>query len=303
MFQVSVEFSCGGATNEPFHHATNFYHMSIDVESSRLPMYICETCGTQYAESRTKPSACRICTDDRQYVGWDGQKWTTLKKMKSERYRNVITKLEPRLYQIITKPEFGIGQCAFLLQTDEGNVLWECLTFINERTIRALKRLGPLRAIAISHPHYYSSMVEWAEKFDVQVDLSKNDGRWVVRPSPRLHFWSGTELELFGGVKLLCLGGHFEGSSVLLWPQGDKGKGVILAGDTISVASDRRYVSFMYSYPNLIPLSSSIVTGIANAVLQHKFDRIYASFEGRVVKEKAMESVRSSADRYVAHLS
>ncbi len=100
-------------------------------------------------------------------------------------------------------------------------------------------------------------MVEWANEFGVQVFLNQNDKRWIVRPSSRIHSWRGTELDLFGGVKLLCLSGHFEGSSVLFWPEGDGGRGVILSGDTIYVVSDRRFVSFMYSYPNLIPLPSN----------------------------------------------
>ncbi|HWI24905.1 MAG TPA: hypothetical protein VNS59_08270, partial [Lysobacter sp.] len=42
-----------------------------------MPCYICETCGTQYAESATPPPHCPVCEDERQYVGWNGQAWTT----------------------------------------------------------------------------------------------------------------------------------------------------------------------------------------------------------------------------------
>ena len=267
-----------------------------------MPNHICETCGTQFPDSRTEPSKCPVCTDERQYIGWDGQRWTTLDELKSTQHRNVITKLEPRLYQILTEPSFGIGQRAFVLQTEEGNILWECLTFIDKATVKAIESLGGLKAIAISHPHYYSSMVEWAEEFDVSIYLNQNDRRWVMRPSSRIKYWRRDELDFFGGVKLLCLGGHFEGSSVLYWPEGDGGKGVLLSGDAIYVVYDRRFVSFMYSYPNFIPLPSSEVMRIAKSVLRQSFDRIYTSFEGREVMEGAMESVRLSADRYMASL-
>jgi hypothetical protein len=40
--------------------------------------YICTTCGTQHAESEAPPGRCVICEDERQYVGWQGQLWTTL---------------------------------------------------------------------------------------------------------------------------------------------------------------------------------------------------------------------------------
>lgn len=146
-------------------------------------------------------------------------------------------------------------------------------------------------------------MVEWAEKFDVRVYLNRKNESWIVRQSSRINLWHGREMDLFGGLKLICLGGHFAGSSVLLWPQGAGGKGAILSGDTIYVVSDRRYVSFMHSYPNYIPLPARTVARIVKDILGYRFDRIYTSFEGRVVKKGAMESIRSSAERYIAYSS
>ena len=43
-----------------------------------------------------------------------------------------------------------------------GNVLWECVTLLDDATAEAVEALGGLAAIAISHPHYYASMVAWA---------------------------------------------------------------------------------------------------------------------------------------------
>ena len=45
---------------------------------------------------------------------------------------------------------------------------------------------------------------------------------------------------------------------MLHWPAGANGKGALLTGDIIQVVQDRRYVSFMRSYPNLIPLGAGI---------------------------------------------
>ncbi|WP_211230662.1 hypothetical protein [Alicyclobacillus herbarius] len=60
-------------------------------------------------------------------------------------------------------------------------------------------------------------------------------------------------------VTLIHVGGHFAGSAVLHWKAGAEGKGVLLSGDTLSVSADLRWVSFMYSFPNRIPLSASIM--------------------------------------------
>ena len=39
--------------------------------------WICVTCATQYAPSDMPPASCPVCEDDRQYVDWGGQQWTT----------------------------------------------------------------------------------------------------------------------------------------------------------------------------------------------------------------------------------
>jgi hypothetical protein len=99
-------------------------------------------------------------------------------------------------------------------------------------------------------------MVDWAERFDAQIFLHTADREWVMRKSPRIRFWEGTTLSLWDGLTLINCGGHFEGGAVLHWPDGANGKGALLTGDIIQVVQDRRYVSFMRSYPNLIPLGA-----------------------------------------------
>jgi len=99
-------------------------------------------------------------------------------------------------------------------------------------------------------------MVDWAERFDAQIFLHTADREWVMRKSPRIRFWEGTTLSLWDGLTLINCGGHFEGGAVLHWQAGANGKGALLTGDIIQVVQDRRYVSFMRSYPNLIPLGA-----------------------------------------------
>ena len=117
-----------------------------------------------------------------------------------------------------------------------------------------IRGIGGISAIAISHPHYYSSMIEWSRAFDCPVFLHAADRQWVMRPDPAIEFWEGETKEIGQGLTLIRCGGHFEGGTVLHWPGGADGKGVILSGDILQVVEDRRWVSFMYSYPNLIPL-------------------------------------------------
>jgi glyoxylase-like metal-dependent hydrolase (beta-lactamase superfamily II) len=276
----------------------------IPVQSDKeyfMPNYICVTCGTQFAGTDSPPDQCPICEDERQYVPPGGQEWTTLDALQ-ETHHTVIKPLEPGLTGIGVHPEFAIGQRALLAQTPEGNLLWDCVSLIDDPTIAAVQALGGMRAIAISHPHYYSSMVEWSQVFDAPIHIHQAEHRWVMRPNPAIDFWEGETYPLFGGLTLIRCSGHFEGGQVVHWPAGAEGKGALLSGDIIQVVPDSRYVSFMYSYPNLIPLPASAVEHIAAAVEPYPFDRIYGAWWPRVVPSGAHEAVDRSADRYVRAL-
>jgi glyoxylase-like metal-dependent hydrolase (beta-lactamase superfamily II) len=272
------------------------------IMSPEMPAYICVTCGVQQAESSNPPEGCAICEDERQYIGWEGQRWTTLAEMQS-RFRNELTKEEPGLTSIATTPSFAIGQHALLVQTPAGNLLWDCVSLLDDETIAAVRGLGGLKAIAISHPHFYGSCMEWSQAFGgAQVFIHTGDRQWVMRPGPNLELWSGDETEPVPGLKLIRLGGHFEGSAVLYWKAGAAGRGALLAGDTIAVMMDRRAVSIMYSYPNQVPLSAATVTRIVDRVKEYPFDRLYGAFAGRVIPRGAEEAVARSISRYVRKL-
>lgn len=263
--------------------------------------FMCKTCGTQFSVSKTAPEHCPICEDERQYIGWQGQQWTTLADLQKN-HHNVIKTVEPNLTGIGTHPSFAIGQRALLVQTPEGNLLWDCISLIDEPTKAVVNALGGIRAIAISHPHYYSSMIEWSRAFDAPIYLHAADQQWVMRPDTAVEFWQGETKPLWAGMTLIRGGGHFDGGTVLHWPAGAEGKGALLTGDILQVVSDRRYVSFMYSYPNLIPLPAREVQRIVAAVEPYAFDRIYGAWWDRVVKEDAKTAVSRSAERYIQAL-
>ncbi|HLV97329.1 MAG TPA: MBL fold metallo-hydrolase [Ktedonobacterales bacterium] len=264
-----------------------------------MEAWICVTCGSQFTPSQEPPPNCPICLDQRQYIGHEGQRWTTLGKMQQDGYQAVIKQEEPALMGIGTTPSFAIGQRALLVQTKQGNVLWDCITFLDEKTVQAVQDLGGIAAIAISHPHYYSSMIEWAERFQAPVYLHAADRQWVMRPDERINFWSGETLALPDGLTLVRLGGHFAGGTVLHWPQGAEGRGVLLAGDIINVVADRAWVSFMYSFPNLIPLPAREIRRIRETIAPYPFDRLYSAWFERVVSKDASQAVQRSAERYI----
>jgi len=263
-----------------------------------MPYFICGTCGTQYPESSEPPTSCPICQDERQYIGLDGQQWTTLEDLRKI-HQNQFHELETNLTAIGTSPKIGIGQHALLLQTPTMNILWDCITLIDDDTIARVRELGGVDLIVISHPHYYSTMIDWSETFDVPIIIHEDEKQWVMRPHENIQFWSGETRPLSDDLTLIRCGGHFSGGQVLHWSQGAAGQGVILAGDIIQVVPDTRWVSFMYSYPNQIPLSAKKVQKIVQAVEPYKFDRIYSPWWKRHVLSDAKAAVKRSAERYI----
>jgi glyoxylase-like metal-dependent hydrolase (beta-lactamase superfamily II) len=265
---------------------------------------ICLTCGTQYETDGAPPVACPICQDDRQYVNPEGQRWTSLAELRAGgAHQNLVAEVEPGLIGVRTEPAFAIAQRAYLIQTEAGNLLWDCVSYLDDATVAAVERHGGIAAIAISHPHFYSSMVEWSRAFGgVPIYLHADNQPWVMRPDPAIRYWSEESIEPLPGLTLIRCGGHFPGSSVLHWPAGATGRGALLTGDTIYVVADPRWVTFMYSYPNAIPLDAATVRRIVAAVEPYPFDRLYSSWPGRVVEQDAKGAVHRSAERYIAKI-
>ncbi|MGU3433275.1 MBL fold metallo-hydrolase [Actinomycetes bacterium M1A6_2h] len=261
---------------------------------------ICVTCGVATDPDRFDIDTCVICADDRQYVGYDGQRWTTLTELAAG-HTNVVREESPGLWGVGTEPKFAIGQRALIVPGEGGNLLWDCTSLIDGPTVDRVHELGGLTAIAISHPHYYSSMVEWSDAFGgIPIYLHSDDEKWI-RASGNTRLWDGDANEILPGRTLLNPRVHFAGGTVVHWA-GVDGAGALCTGDIIQVVADHRWVSFMYSYPNLIPEHPDTVRRTVNLLAPYDFQTIYGAWWGQVVPTDAKRAVTLSARRYLQHL-
>jgi glyoxylase-like metal-dependent hydrolase (beta-lactamase superfamily II) len=264
-----------------------------------MPCFICTACGTQYPESAEPPHECIICQDERQYVPSRGQTWTTLQALQRS-HANTFREYEDGIIGIGSTPVFAIGQRALLLRTENGNILWDCIATLDDATVSLIEGLGGIDAIAISHPHFYTTMVEWARTFGARIHLHAADKRWIMRDDALVTLWDGETNRLRNGVTLVRCGGHFEGGTVLHWSDGAEGRGVVCAGDTLTVTTDRKWLSFMRSYPNLIPLAARTVERIGAALEPFAFETIYGHYFDRVIAKDAKTVLAASVARYAA---
>ena len=165
------------------------------------------------SSARTSASSCR----------WAGRPGPRSSALAAGRF-NGWRQHEPGIIGIGTQPSFAIGQRALLIRTPHGNVLWDCISLLDAATVTLIKGLGGLKAIAISHPHFYTTLVEWSRAFGgVPVHLHADDQRWMMRPDPCIKLVAGRDAELLPDVTLIRGGGHFPGGAMLHWAKGAGG--------------------------------------------------------------------------------
>ena len=268
-----------------------------------MTCHICITCGTQYAASIDPPVECRVCVDDRQHVGSDGQRWTTHEQLAATLH--VRIEIERDLTGIGVVEPFAIPQRALLVRSaDAGNIMWDCTSLVTPDAVARLTAVGGVDVIAISHPHFYASMVEWSDAFGgVPILVHDADRDWIARPSPNIEPWSGDRFDVSPTVSLLHLPGHFPGSSALHWSDGPDGKRLLLVGDSLHVAADRRHVSVMHSVPNHMPVGPLVIRDLQRRLVDIDFDDLYGFTWDLNIIGGARPAVTESLDRYLAAIT
>src|SRR3954447_8279335 len=267
-----------------------------------MPLWTCFQCGAQFPDTLAPPQACVVCEDERQYVNWSGQSFLSRDELAAR--HELVWRDDDGVTGLALEPNFAIGQRALLIPEPDGCVMWDCIPLATEAAIAHVRALGGLKAIAVSHPHYYGAVADWSAAFgDIPIYLHGDDRAFVTRPHPAIVPWSGDRLALSDDVLLLRTGGHFAGATMLHWRAGAGGRGALFAGDIAMVAMDRRHVSFMYSYPNYIPLGAAAVRRIAGAVAPLAFDRIYGAWWQKNIADDGKRAFDRSVVRYLAALA
>ena len=258
--------------------------------------FLCTACGMEYPDAAAPPECCPVCEDERQFVPPGGQSWTTLDKLRVGHF-NAWRMIAPDLLAVQTVPAVAIGQRARLVRTPAGNLLWDCVALLDTATEALVRALGGLAAIAISHPHYYTTMAEWGRAFGVPVWLHADDRAHVMRSDSSLRFWEGETQPVLPDVALHRLGGHFAGAAVAHW---SRGAGALLVGDVMQVLPDRKHLGFMRSYPCLIPLPPAAVRRMEARCAALEFDAIHGAFADRDIMAGGKAALARSAERYCA---
>jgi glyoxylase-like metal-dependent hydrolase (beta-lactamase superfamily II) len=175
-------------------------------------------------------------------------------------------------------------------------ILWDCIPLLDQDVIEFIQSKGGLKAIAFSHPHFYSNVNEWAKTFNCLVYIHQHDEPWVFNKGEAIRFWSGEKKALWDGIDIISIGGHFPGSSVLRVPALSE-QGTLFTGDTLYVSRSKKNIAMMYSYPNYIPLPADELKRVISRVQQTDFDAIYGGFEWQNMLSDAKNIFNASVER------
>ncbi|CAK4031001.1 Hypothetical predicted protein [Lecanosticta acicola] len=276
-------------------------------------LLLCNECGTQYpVTTQSGKDECKICDDPRQYVPATGQVFTTLGRLKQQGHRNTWWQDEenPRIWSVRTEPKFAIGQRAMLVQTAAGNVLWDLIALLDQETVDKIVQLGGLKAIVISHPHYYTTWSEWSRTFQCPVYIGEPDKLWLERVNSKgadIRFlqepYTTDILPGSSDLTAILAGGHFPGSLLLHWKAPDH-KGILFIADTIFTSPSAMNpnpgkagvisFTFFWSIPNRIPLHPDDIFRIWKLVRPLEFETALGAFAGQDVRTREGEVERGT---------
>ena len=93
------------------------------------------------------------------------------------------------------------------------------------------------------------------------------------------------------------------GGTMLHWAKGAGGRGVVCCADIATITQDRKFFTFMRSYPNFIPLSTRGVQAIAASLNPFPFDTMYGHYFDRIIPTGAKKTLQVSVDRYISALN
>ena len=188
------------------------------------------------------------------------------------------------------------------MRTPHGNVLWDCVSLLDAATVDDDQgRSAGSKAIAISHPHFYTTMVEWSRAFgDVPIHLHAADASGSCAPDPAIQFWDGETLQLLPDVTLIRCGGHFPGGMhAALGARARRPRRALLGrhpdGDAGPQVSQ---LHAQLSEPD--PALGQAGQGDRLAMAPFAYDAIYGHYFDRVIRTGAKQAMQASVDRYIA---
>ncbi|NNB94393.1 hypothetical protein HI113_10805 [Corallococcus exiguus] len=242
-----------------------------------LTRYACTHCGTwQPGFPSERPTGCPTCLDVRNALprdGWDFQTAGQVSEQLTTRWEEAL----PGIWGFTCTPPFGLGSTGWLLRRPEGNVGFEGAPWYSRPALEFIEVMGGLQVLSASHPHGFGALWQLQEHFDPLLVLHRDAVRYSKAFQVR---WPvDDEHELAPGLTLHCVGGHYEGQTVLY----DARTRSLFCGDALKVDLDARGrptgLSCHKGFHYAIPLSHGELRRYRAVLKQLPFENVFTPFE------------------------
>lgn len=269
--------------------------LDIFLPSLKLPAYVCRNCGF-WQRNFLKPVDCPVCKDYRHILPPEGWSFYSLAEA-TEAFLMDWEEILPGLWHFWNNPVDGIGSHSYLVQQEQGNIVFEGATVYSPQALKHISSLGGVRFASASHPHTYGALWQLQEYFDANIALHKGDLAWT-NAFQVTHPFDET-LVVSPQHRLLHAGVHFTGQSFLA----DDNLGIIFCGDAMKFDLDEGNprcatgISSHKSFVRGISLTPDEISNYRVVFGKYKFNRVYSPFE-------QVHNVDSElVDRYFSHLA
>lgn len=251
--------------------------LDIFLPSLELSPYVCRNCGF-WQRSLLKPLDCPICKDFRHILPPSGWSFYSVQEA-SDAFLMDWEEILPGLWHFWNDPVDGIGSHAYLLQREQGNIVFEGATVYSAQALEHITHLGGVRFASASHPHTYGALWQLQDCFDANIALHKDDLIWTN--AFRVTHPFDDKLEFSSGLRLLHAGVHFAGQAFLV----DDDRELIFCGDAMKFDLEENHprnavaISSHKSFVRSIPLTPDEIARYRAVFRQYKFSKIYSPFE------------------------
>ena len=223
-----------------------------------MTVFLCRACGTSFPDAEAPPAALpdlrrRAAVRAERRPGLDdrARRWPPGTATPG-------SSSSPGSLSLQTVPAFAINQRAFLVATPAGNLLWDCVALLDAATeaiVRGARRAGGDRDLAPALLHHDAGLGRGLRR--AGATCTPPTGAGSCARTRRSGSGTATRLPVLPGVTAGAARRPLRRRHGRALGGGADGDGALLAGDILQVTPGAHGVSFLWSYPNMLPLPAA----------------------------------------------
>lgn len=239
-------------------------------------MYSCVNCGF-WQQYFTLPPACPVCTDVRNALPENGWNFVSDREAFVGEITCQVAEIDRGVWMFSNRPAMGIGSSGYLIEREYGNIAFEAAGWYTTDALDKIEKLGGIRYLSASHPHGFGALWQLEQRFAPEFTIFQRDAvQFTKALSANLVF--DDRLDIGPDARLLHVGGHYEGQSVLYFEP----RKLLFCGDALKFDTDGGRtvgVGCHKAFHKQIPLAKSEIEKYRTVIGELDFSQVCTPFE------------------------